>query len=97
MITGIIRVLRESLKLPWSYKVGRRRPYDASLNRNQLLHQLRVVLLLQAVNLLVVFIHLAGVIHGAEFRSAHGAESRRLVSLFGQGFVMHGARGFGIE
>src|SRR5258708_4109439 len=67
------------------------------LDRDQLLHQLRVVLLLQTVNLLVVFVHFAGVIHGAEFRAAHGAEGCGLVSLFGEGFVVRRAGGLGVE
>src|SRR5713226_2633608 len=66
------------------------------LERNQLLHQLRVVLLLQPMHLLVVLVHLAGVVHGAELRAAHGAEGCGLVSLFGEGLVVHGAGGLGI-
>src|SRR5260370_16061953 len=67
------------------------------LNRNQLLHQLRVVFLLQPMNLLVVLVHFAGVVHRAELRAAHGAEGCRLVALFGQSLVVHGAGGLGIE
>src|SRR5271165_5706522 len=48
------------------------------LNRNQLLHQTRVVFLFQAVDLFVVFVHFVGVIHGAELWAAHGAEGCRL-------------------
>src|SRR5579864_771803 len=36
-------------------------------------------------------------VHGAEFRSAHGTEFRVLVEIVGQSFVVHAARGFGIE
>src|SRR5580700_9511951 len=43
------------------------------------------------MHLLVILVHLAGVVHGAELRSAHGAEGRRLVSLFGQSLVVHRA------
>src|SRR5580698_8123947 len=44
------------------------------------------------MHLLVILVHLAGVVHRAELRPAHGAEGCRLVSLFGQSLVMHGAR-----
>jgi len=36
-------------------------------------------------------------IHGAEFRAAHGTELRVLVKIIGQSFVMHAARGIGVE
>src|SRR5690242_19066359 len=42
-------------------------------------------------------LHLGGDIHRAEFRSAHRAEVRVFEAFLGQGFVVHGARGFGIE
>ena len=46
------------------------------LNRNQLLHQPRVVCLLQPMHLLVILVHSAGVIHGAELRP-HWSRRRR--------------------
>src|SRR4029434_33015 len=41
--------------------------------------------------------HLGGNVHGAEFRSAHGAEMRVLETFLGEGFVVHAAGGFGVE
>src|SRR6266481_9094673 len=36
-------------------------------------------------------------VHGAELRAAHGAELGFLVEIVGQGLVVHGAGGIGIE
>src|ERR1700694_2303147 len=49
------------------------------------------------MHLLVVFVHFAGVIHRAELWAAHGTEGCGFVSLFGEGFIVHGAGGLGIE
>ena len=49
------------------------------------------------MDLLVVLVHLRRVIHRAEFRSAHGAEGSFLVEVVGKSFVVHRARGLGIE
>jgi len=66
-------------------------------NRNQPLHQLRIIFLLDAVDFLVVRVHLGRIIHRAEFWATHGAEGCLFVVLVGQGFVVHGAGSFGIE
>src|ERR1700687_4216062 len=71
--------------------------HAALLQRYQPFHQFRVIFLLDAVDLLVVFVDLRGIIHGAEFRAAHGAESGLFVIVVGGGFIVHGAGGFGIE
>src|SRR6185437_132379 len=49
------------------------------------------------MDLFVVFIHLGGIVHGAEFRAAHGAEGCFPVVIVWQSFVVHGARGFWIK
>src|SRR5216684_7316980 len=49
------------------------------------------------MHLLVVFVHLGGIIHRAEFGAAHGAEGGFFVVVVGEGFVVHGAGGFGVE
>src|SRR5579885_2132294 len=46
--------------------------------------------LLKTVNGLVVFVHFAGPVHGAELGSAHGAEGGFLVVVVGKGFIVHG-------
>src|SRR5579864_9466145 len=63
----------------------------------QPLYQLRIIFLLDAVDLPVVFVHLRGIIHGAEFGAAHGAEGGFLVVIVRQGLIVHGACSFGIE
>src|ERR1700729_2065941 len=68
-----------------------------SLQRNQPLHQLRIIFLLDPMYLLVVLVYLRRVIHRAEFWAAHGAEGCFFVVVVGQSFVVHGAGGFGIE
>src|SRR5579864_5029465 len=67
------------------------------LQRYQPLHQLRIIFLLDAVDLLVVFVHFGGIIHRAEFGTAHGAEGSFLVVIVGQRIVVHGEGGFGVE
>src|SRR5690349_602296 len=52
---------------------------------------------MQSVNFLVVLINFRGIIHGAELRSAHGAESGGFVSFLGQRLVVHRASGLWIE
>src|ERR1700733_5773764 len=59
--------------------------------------QLAEVLFFEAVNVFVELIHFARPVHGAEFRSAHGAESCFLVVIVGQRLVVHGAGGFRVE
>src|SRR5882672_9891436 len=69
----------------------------ALLQRDQLLHYVRIVLLLQAMHLLVVLIHLGGIVQRAELGAAHGAEGRLFVIVVGQGFVVHRAGGLWVE
>src|SRR5260370_26660761 len=49
------------------------------------------------MHLLVVLIHFARIIHRAEFRTTHGAESCFFIVIVGQSFIVHGARRFGIK
>src|SRR5256886_12392974 len=49
------------------------------------------------MHLLVVIVHLLRIIHRAKLWSAHGAESRFFVVIVWQSFIVHGARGLGIE
>ena len=67
------------------------------LHQHLFRHQLRQIALFQSVLALVELIHLAGPVHGAELRPAHGAEGRFLVVVVGQRFVVHGARRLRVE
>src|SRR6266446_6074174 len=62
---------------------------------DQFFDQLGVIFLFQPVDLLIVLIHLRGIIHRAEFGTAHGAEGRLFVVIVRQGFIVHRARRLG--
>src|SRR5579859_1583873 len=49
------------------------------------------------MHLLVVFVNFGRIVHRAEFGATHGAEGGFFVVVVWQGFVVHGAGGFGIE
>src|SRR5215472_12329864 len=72
-------------------------PGSGSLRSGQLFNQLRVVLLFQTVNFLVVFVHLRRIVHRAELWPTHRAERSFLVVIVGKRLVVHSTRSFGIE
>src|SRR5579885_1219116 len=65
--------------------------------RDQLVDEVGVVFLFDSVCLLVVLVDFRGVVHRAEFRSAHRAERGFLVVLVGKSLVVHGAGGLWVE
>src|ERR1700733_2433108 len=85
----------------WSrtlYQRSRSPPSCVASTSGQLLcNDLGEFWLLQAVDLFVVLVHLAGPVHAAELWPAHAAEGSFLVIVVGQRFVVHAAGGFGAE
>src|ERR1700753_1861411 len=65
--------------------------------RHLLGNNLREVRLLEAVDLLIKFVDLAGPVHRAELWSAHRTERRLFVVVVRQRLVVHAARGLRVE